>query len=109
MTVFGWLNDQVLRMVWLNDLVGQGVVAIGLDPASPIGGSVQFFVYDVIKIFLLLSVLFYAHHLVPPHILARENMAFGPFGMIFRRAGAFFMRKNLDDPLYKEVFRAYVE
>jgi glycerol-3-phosphate O-acyltransferase len=59
--------------------------------------------------FLLLSVLFYAHHLVPPHILARENMAFGPFGVIFRRAGAFFMRKVLDDPLYKEVFRAYVE
>lgn len=59
--------------------------------------------------FLLLSVLFYAHHLVPPHILARENMAFGPFGFIFRRAGAFFMRKSLADPLYKEVFRAYVE
>jgi glycerol-3-phosphate O-acyltransferase len=59
--------------------------------------------------FLLLSVLFYAHHLVPPHILARENMAFGPFGFIFRRAGAFFMRRSLADPLYKEVFRAYVE
>jgi glycerol-3-phosphate O-acyltransferase len=58
--------------------------------------------------FLLLSVLLYAHHLVPPHILARENMAFGPFGYIFRRAGAFFMRRNFDDPLYKEVFRSYV-
>lgn len=58
--------------------------------------------------FLLLSWLFYAHHLVPPHILARENMAFGPFGYIFRRAGAFFMRRSFDDSLYKEVFRAYV-
>jgi glycerol-3-phosphate O-acyltransferase len=58
--------------------------------------------------FLLLSWLFYAHHLVPPHILARENMGFGPFGFIFRRAGAFFMRRSFDDPLYKEVFRAYV-
>jgi glycerol-3-phosphate O-acyltransferase len=58
--------------------------------------------------FLILSWLFYAHHLVPPHILARENMAFGPFGWIFRRAGAFFMRRSFDDPLYKEVFRAYV-
>src|SRR4029453_9784837 len=58
--------------------------------------------------FLLLSWLFYAHHLVPPHILARENMAFGPFGWIFRRAGAFFMRRSFDDELYKEVFRAYV-
>jgi glycerol-3-phosphate O-acyltransferase len=58
--------------------------------------------------FLVLSWLFYAHHLVPPHIAARENMGFGPFGFIFRRAGAFFLRKNFDDPLYKEVFRRYV-
>lgn len=58
--------------------------------------------------FLLLSWLFYANHLVPPHIAARENMGFGPFGFLFRRAGAFFLRKSFDDPLYKEVFRAYV-
>ena len=35
-------------------------------------------------------------------------MGFGPFGFIFRRAGAFFMRARFDDPLYKEVFRHYV-
>lgn len=58
--------------------------------------------------FLILSWLFYQNFLVPPHIVARENMAFGPFGFLFRRAGAFFMRRDLDDPLYKEVFRAYV-
>ena len=58
--------------------------------------------------FLILSWLFYENFLVPPHIVARENMAFGPFGFVFRRAGAFFMRKRFDDPLYKEVFRAYV-
>jgi glycerol-3-phosphate O-acyltransferase len=58
--------------------------------------------------FLLLSWLFYANHLVPPHIAARENMGFGPFGFVFRRAGAFFLRKSFDDPVYKEVFRAYV-
>jgi glycerol-3-phosphate O-acyltransferase len=58
--------------------------------------------------FLILSWLFYAHHLVPPHIAARENMGFGPFGFIFRRAGAFFLRTRFDDPLYKEIFRRYV-
>jgi len=58
--------------------------------------------------FLILSWLFYRNHLVPPHIAARENMGFGPFGFIFRRAGAFFMRRSFDDPLYKEVFRRYV-
>ncbi|HEX2484295.1 MAG TPA: 1-acyl-sn-glycerol-3-phosphate acyltransferase [Myxococcota bacterium] len=58
--------------------------------------------------FLVLSWLFYAHHLVPPHIAARENMGFGPFGYIFRRAGAFFLRARFDDPLYKEIFRRYL-
>lgn len=58
--------------------------------------------------FLILSWLFYGNHLVPPHIAARENMGFGPFGMIFRRAGAFFLRRSFDAPLYKDVFRRYV-
>lgn len=59
MNIPGWLNDQVLRMQWLSDLVMAGVRATGLDPASRIGGSVHFFVYDVIKIFILLSVLIF--------------------------------------------------
>jgi len=58
--------------------------------------------------FLIVSILFYRHHLLPPHIAARENMAFGPFGFLWRRAGAFFLRRSFDDPLYKAVFRAYV-
>jgi len=58
--------------------------------------------------FLILSWMFYANHLVPPHIAARENMGFGPFGFIFRRAGAFFLRRSFSDPLYKEIFRHYV-
>jgi len=58
--------------------------------------------------FLILSWLFYANHLVPPHIAARENMGFGPFGFVFRRAGAFFLRRSFDDPVYKAVFRSYV-
>ncbi|MEM9176476.1 MAG: 1-acyl-sn-glycerol-3-phosphate acyltransferase [Myxococcota bacterium] len=58
--------------------------------------------------FLILSWLFYQNYLVPPHIAARENMAFGPFGYLFRNMGAFYLRKSFDDPLYKEVFRAYV-
>ncbi|MES2846751.1 MAG: permease [Pseudomonadota bacterium] len=59
MNILAWMNDQLLRMQWLSDLVTSGVRAGGLDPASRIGGSVQFFVYDVIKIFILLSVLIF--------------------------------------------------
>jgi uncharacterized protein len=60
LSLFGWLNDQLLRMQWLSDLVTAAVSAVGLDPATRLGGSVQFFVYDVLKIFLLLSVLIFA-------------------------------------------------
>ncbi len=70
MNPLSWANDQLLRMQWLSDLVTAGVRAAGLDPASRFGGSVQFFVYDVIKIFLLLSVLIfvisYAQSYFPP-------------------------------------------
>jgi glycerol-3-phosphate O-acyltransferase len=58
--------------------------------------------------FLIVSSIFYRRHMLPPHIAARENMAFGPFGFLWRRAGAFFLRKSFADPLYKEVFRTYV-
>ncbi|HVN40508.1 MAG TPA: 1-acyl-sn-glycerol-3-phosphate acyltransferase [Myxococcota bacterium] len=58
--------------------------------------------------FIILSMMFYGQHLIPPHIAARENMGFGPFGFLWRRAGAFFLRTSFDDPLYKAVFRAYL-
>jgi uncharacterized protein len=75
MSVFGWINDQFLRMAWLNDLVGQGVTAMGLDPATRLGGSVQFFVYDVIKIFILLSVLIFAISYVQSHFPPERTRA----------------------------------
>lgn len=59
MNIFGWINDQLLRMQWLAELVSAGISAVGLDPDSRIGGSIHFFVYDVIKIFILLSVLIF--------------------------------------------------
>ncbi len=75
MSVFSWANDQLLRMVWLNDLVGFGIEAVGLDPASRLGGSVQFFVYDVIKIFILLSVLIFVISYVQSHFPPERTRA----------------------------------
>lgn len=60
MAVLEWLNDQLLRMEWLSKLVTVLVRdGLGLDVESRLGGSVQFFVYDVIKIFILLVVLIF--------------------------------------------------
>ncbi|WP_101340046.1 permease [Cereibacter azotoformans] len=75
MSVFGWMNDQILRMDWLNDLVGEGVRAVGLDPASRLGGSIQFFLYDVIKIFALLSVLIFVISWVQSHFPPERTRA----------------------------------
>ncbi|MGV6474557.1 permease [Azotobacter vinelandii] len=61
MEIFKWLNDQLLRMDWLSALVRLLVEDVfGLDMASRLGGSLHFFIYDVIKIFILLSVLIFA-------------------------------------------------
>ena len=57
---FDFLQYQVLGMAWLNQLVGDGLAAAGLDPSGRVGASVQFFVYDLIKISVLLGVLIFA-------------------------------------------------
>jgi uncharacterized protein len=60
MIIFEFLNNQVLKMQWLSDLVRYLVVNIfGLDMGSRLGGSIHFFIYDVIKIFILLTVLIF--------------------------------------------------
>ena len=55
----GWnfFQNEVLGMAWLNRLIGNLINACGLDATSKIGGSIQFFVYDTIKIMVLLGVL----------------------------------------------------
>ena len=60
MIIFGWLNDQLLRMEWLSNLVTWLVTNVfKLDVKGKVGGSIQFFLYDVVKIFILLSILIF--------------------------------------------------
>lgn len=54
-----FIQDQVLGMKWLNEVIGRGVSLLGLDTASRWGGSVQFFLYDTLKITVLLCVLIF--------------------------------------------------
>ncbi|MDO9640589.1 MAG: permease [Pseudotabrizicola sp.] len=61
MAFFGWLNDQLLRMDWLAYLVRLLLEeGFGLDTLSRVGASLHFFIYDVIKIFILLAVLIFS-------------------------------------------------
>lgn len=59
MNVFQFLQDQVLSMKWLNQLIGNALSALGVDLSSRIGGSIQFFLYDVVKIAILLCLLIF--------------------------------------------------
>ena len=56
-TAWGFFQSEVLGMQWLNRLIGSIIESVGLDPTSRVGGSVQFFFYDCIKIMVLLGVL----------------------------------------------------
>lgn len=59
MNLWAFFQDQILGMKWLNSLIGRGLSALGLDTASRWGGSIQFFLYDVIKITALLCFLIF--------------------------------------------------
>lgn len=91
MILFTWLNDQLLKMTWLSNLVASLVENVfGLDVTERLGGSIHFFIYDVIKIFILLSVLIFTVSYIQSYfspertrkILGKQN------GMVANTLGA---------------------
>lgn len=79
--MWAFIQDEVLGMKWLNRLIGNGLEAAGVDTANRMGGSAQFFLYDCIKILVLLGILIfiisYIQSYFPPErsrqILGRFN------------------------------------
>jgi len=60
MFILEWLNDQLLKMEWLSNLVKLLVENVfGLNTQERLGASIHFFIYDVVKIFILLSFLIF--------------------------------------------------
>ena len=55
--MWDFIQDEVFGMKWLNRLIGSLLNACGLDTESKLGGSLQFFIYDMIKIMVLLVFL----------------------------------------------------
>ena len=58
-TIWDFFQNEILGMAWLNRLIGSLLNALGLDTNGKIGGSVQFFIYDMIKIMVLLGILIF--------------------------------------------------
>lgn len=79
--IWNFIQNQILAMKWLNSLAGAFLSSVGVDTESRLGGSIQFFLYDVIKITILLCCLIfiisYIQSYFPPErskkILGRFN------------------------------------
>ena len=54
-----FIQNQLLGKKWLNELIGKLLSLLGLDVTGKIGGSIQFFIYDVVKITVLLCLLIF--------------------------------------------------
>lgn len=59
MGIWTFFQNQILGMQWLNAMIGALLEALGLDVTGRVGGSVQFFLYDVVKITILLCALIF--------------------------------------------------
>ena len=57
--MWDFIQYQILVMNWMEELIGDGLAALGLDISTRIGGSIHFFIYDVTKITILLCVLIF--------------------------------------------------
>ena len=57
--IWNFIQNQILGMKWLNEIIGKGLENLGVELSSALGGSLQFFIYDVIKITILLCTLIF--------------------------------------------------
>ena len=57
--MWSFIQNQILGMKWLNTLIGNLLTALGMGITGKIGGSIRFFIYDVIKIVVLLCTLIF--------------------------------------------------
>ena len=74
MSIFNFFTDQVLGMKWLSDLTTSLVENVfNLDITSKLGGSIQFFIYDTIKIFILLGVLIFLISYIQSYFPPEKN------------------------------------
>ncbi len=76
MLILTFIDKQILKMKWLSDVVAYFVERLlGLSMATPIGGSLHFFIYDVVKIFILLSVLIFSISLIQSYFPPERTRA----------------------------------
>jgi glycerol-3-phosphate O-acyltransferase len=110
-----WMIDLfsvVLALIWARIYEGIEIDEEGLERIREAGRRGPVVIAPSHKShidYLIISYVFYGAGMVPPHIAAGANLAFFPMGPLFRRAGAFFLRRSFrGQPVYTAAFRAYV-
>lgn len=111
---YGWIRvlDAIIDRVWNEIYDGISVDQAGLEKvwnAARRGPVVLVPSHKSHIDYLVLSQVFFKDGLMPPHIAAGDNLSFWPLGYIFRRSGAFFIRRSFaGDKLYAALCAAYV-
>lgn len=82
-TIWDFFQYQVLAMKWLDGMIGRGLSAIGLDTSARLGGSIEFFLYDVIKITILLCSLIFLISYIQSYFHRSAVNGFSVVSMVF--------------------------
>jgi len=105
--------DRVLNWVWQNIFDGITVDWEGLETIRRVSQEGTLIYVPCHKShvdYLILNHLLYRNNIHPPRIAAGKNLTFWPLGPIFRKCGAFFIRRKFHGAkLYAEVFTTYIK
>ncbi|MEI6805366.1 MAG: 1-acyl-sn-glycerol-3-phosphate acyltransferase [Myxococcaceae bacterium] len=107
------LMDKILSFVWnriYDGIVWKASDIDKLKQASQRGPVILVPAHRSHMDYVVLSQILYWEGLMLPHVAAGNNLSFFPLGSIFRRGGAYFIRRSFKgDPLYPQVMRAYIK
>lgn len=110
---FVHLWDRILSWVWDQIFEGISLDEAGLErlrQVAPLGNLVYVPCHKSHLDYMILNHMLYQRNLHPPRIAAGKNLAFWPVGPIFRKSGAFFIRRRFHGAkLYAEVFATYLK
>ncbi|MBU4370661.1 MAG: 1-acyl-sn-glycerol-3-phosphate acyltransferase [Proteobacteria bacterium] len=111
--IFIEIWEKILTWLWNNIYDGVVVDGEGIAKIRQISKKMPFVIIPCHRShfdYLLLSYSFYKNNIQMPFVAAGTNLAFFPMGYIFRKSGAFFLRRSFKrNDLYAEVFARYVK
>ncbi len=105
--------EKILTWLWNNIYDGVVVDGDGIAKIRQVSKKMPFVIIPCHRShfdYLLLSYIFYKNNIQMPFIAAGNNLSFFPMGYIFRKSGAFFLRRSFKgNDLYAEAFNRYIQ